>query len=217
MERPNITKDCIKTVTENRFFSLVDIQYAPGKHYFSTGRHKPDEIVAVKSTEEFKEMLPDAITCFVILKCKGESRLLLLKEFRYPTGQFLVSPPAGLVDPEDKDLPNPHFATAIREIKEETGIDVKDTDKLILVNPLAFSSPGMTDESNGLVCAVVELEDFSSLSEDGAVGSECFDGNMLLDKEQAKEMLKRGRDEGGIFYSIFTWAALMYFVSGMWE
>lgn len=218
MDKPNITKECIKTITENRFFSMVDIQYAPGKHYFSTGRHKPEDIVAVKSSQEFKAMLPDAVTCFVIVKTKGaEPRLLLLKEFRYPTGQFLVSPPAGLMDPEDREAENPHFSTAVREIKEETGIDVKESDRLILVNPLAFSSPGMTDESNGLVCAVIDLDDTASITQDGAVGSECFDGFVMLTKENAKEMLTRGKDEDGIFYSIYTWSALMYFVSGMWE
>ncbi|MCQ2520302.1 MAG: NUDIX hydrolase [Lachnospiraceae bacterium] len=218
MDKPNITKECLETVTENRFFSMVDIQYAPGKHYYTTSRHKPADIVAVKSDEEFKNMYADAVTCFVILKVTGdEPKLLLTKEFRYPTGRFLTSPPAGLMDPEDKSSGNPLFSTAVREIKEETGIDVKETDKLIEVSPLAFSSPGMTDESNALVCAVVELADYSSLSQDGAEGSECFDGFIMLTKTEAKDMLKAGRDREGIFYSIYTWASLIYFVSGLWE
>lgn len=218
MEKPNITKECLETVTENRFFSMVDIQYAQGKHYYTTSRHKPADIVAVKSDEEFKNMYADAVTCFVILKTAGEEpKLLLTREFRYPTGRFLTSPPAGLMDPEDKNSANPLFSTAVREIKEETGIDVKETDKLIEVSPLAFSSPGMTDESNALVCAVIDLADYSSLSQDGAEGSECFNGFIMLTKTEAKEMLLAGKDSDGIFYSIYTWAALMYFISGLWE
>ena len=104
-----------------------------------------------------------------------------------------------------------------REIKEETGLILSATDSLYVVNPLLFSTPGMTDESNALVCAVVTLEDTSSLSQDGAVGSEQFDGFQLLTKADALRILKNGRDDEGIFYSVFTWAALMYFISDLWK
>lgn len=218
MKKPNITPDCIKPIFENKFMNMADIQYAEGRHYFNASRHKKEDMVVLKGIEEFKEMLPDAVTIFTIIKTPGEEpRLLFVKEYRYPVGQFLVAPPAGLMDPGDRDTAEPRFTTAIREIKEETGIDVKESDRLILVNPLAFSSPGMTDESNALVCAVIELDDLSSLSQAGAEGGECFDGFIMLTKEQAKETLRKGTDDNGVFYSMYTWAALMYFVSGMWE
>ena len=35
--------------------------------------------------------------------------------------------------------------------------------------------------------------------------------------EQAEEILKAGKDRDGIFYSVYTWACLMYFVSGLWR
>ena len=94
---------------------------------------------------------------------------------------------------------------------------LKESDKLFTINPLLFSTPGMTDESNALVCAVIDLDDTSSLSQEGAVGSECFNGFELIDKEEAATLLKNGRDKNGIFYSVFTWAALMYFVSDLWR
>ena len=43
-----------------------------------------------------------------------------------------------------------------------------------------------------------------------------FDAKPLTRKEAA-EVLRRGRDEEGHFFSIFTWAALTWFVSGLWE
>ena len=101
----------------------------------------------------------------------------------------------------------------MREIQEETGIKVKSTDTVKVVNPLAFSSPGMTDESNALVCAVIELDDTDIINQDGAVGSELFDGYILIDKAQAASLLSTGRDENGNYYSIYTWAGLMYFLS----
>jgi len=86
-----------------------------------------------------------------------------------------------------------------------------------VVNPCLFSSPGMTDESNALVCAVLHPEDLSHLTQAGAVGSECFDGFVLLNKAEAQAILRQGRDAHGMFYSVYTWAALLYFVSDLWE
>ena len=77
--------------------------------------------MAIKSEEDFKKALPDAATCALILVIKGEPKLLLHYEYRYPAGQFLLSPPAGLIDPEDTTNENPLLITAKREIKEETG------------------------------------------------------------------------------------------------
>ena len=215
---PDITQDCVVNVFENKYLNVVDLQYDAGRHYFDATRHAPQDIVAIKSDEEFKTMLPDAVTCFVIIKTPGsEARLLFVKEFRYPIGRFVIAPPAGLMDPEDKDAKEPLFETAIREIHEETGIEVKKTDKLTVVNPLVFSSPGMTDESNALVSAVITLDDLAPLSNDNAEITECFDGFLLLTRDDALSLLKEGRDNEDRFYSAYTWMALMYFVSGMWE
>lgn len=216
--KPIIRKENVKPLFESRFLRVFDLQYEEGRHYFDATRRPLENIVATKSDEEFKAMLPDAVTCVVILRIKGEEpKLLLTKEYRYPTGRFLISPPAGLLDPEDASETSPILATARREILEETGLVVGEGDSLSVISPLLFSSPGMTDESNALVCAVINLSDTSSLSQDGAVGSECFDGFMLLSAEEAKDILKAGCDPDGIFYSVYTWGALMYFISDLWR
>lgn len=215
--KPEIKKENVKPLFESRFIKVFDLQYEEGKHYFDATRRSVDNLMAVKTDEEFKQALPDAVTCVVILNIQGEEpKLLLDYEYRYPAGQFLLSPPAGLLDPEDAACAEPLLATAKREIEEETGLVLGENDKLFTINPLLFSTPGMTDESNALVCAVVNLKDISALSQQGAVGSECFDGFELLTKEDARKLLSDGRDKDGIFYSIFTWAALMYFVSDLW-
>jgi len=216
--KPIIRKENVKPLFESKFLRVFDLQYEEGKHYFDATRRPLENITAIKSDEEFKVMLPDAVTCVVILKIKNEEpKLLLTKEYRYPTGQFLLSPPAGLLDAEDAREASPILATAKREILEETGITLGGGDSLSVINPLLFSSPGMTDESNALVCAVINLDDTSSLTQEGAVGSECFDGFMLLSATEAKEILKAGTDPDGIFYSVYTWAALMYFISDLWR
>lgn len=216
--KPVISKENVKSLFDSKFIKVFDLQYEEGKHYFNATRRPLEKLVATKSDEEFRIMLPDAVTCVVILKVKDENpKLLLTKEYRYPTGQFLLSPPAGLLDAEDETEENPILSAARREIKEETGLELQENDSLFIINPLLFSSPGMTDESNGLVCAVINLDNLASLSQEGAVGTECFDGFKLLTIEEAREMLKNGKDENGIFYSVYTWASLMYFVSDLWR
>lgn len=210
MNAPDFSKENIKPLLETKFIRVFDLQYAEGKHYYDATRRTADDLVACKSTEEFKMMRADAVTCMVILNIKGsEPRLLLSHEFRYPTGQFLLSPPAGLVDKEDPDL----ITAAIRELHEETGILFGESDTAKVVNPLLFSTPGMTDESNALVLLHINRDTMPDLNTDGAVGSECFNGFSLLTKEEAQKILDQGTDSNGIFYSVYTWATLMYFVS----
>ncbi len=213
-----IEKDKIHTILDEKFIKVYDLEYEEGRHYLNASRRPLDDLVAAKDDDAVKTMLPDAVSCFVIIRTPGdEPGLLLNYEYRYPAGQFLLSVPAGLIDPKDKEEDEPLIATAAREIKEETGLQIKQTDDIHVVNPFVYSTPGMTDESNALVCAVIDVDNLSQLNQDGAEGSECFDGFELVTKEKAREILKAGRDKADNFYSVFTWAALMYFVSDLWK
>ena len=207
--RPIIKKEQVETVYDSRFIKVFDLQYEPGKHYFDATRRSKENLAAVKSDEEFKQMLPDAVSCVVILNVKDqEPRLCLSREYRYP---------AGLLDPEDAAQEKPVFHAAIRELQEETGITLEECDSIRLVNPLVFSTPGMTDESNALVQITLNREEMPKVSQDGAVGTECFEGFLLLTREEAQKILKDGVDDQALFYPLYTWAALMCFVTGMWE
>ncbi len=94
-------------------------------------------------------MLPDAVSCVVILNVKDqEPRLCLSREYRYPAGQFLLSVPAGLT-PEDAKEENPVFHAAIRELREETGIALEESDSIRLVNPLVFSTRHDDEQCTG--------------------------------------------------------------------
>lgn len=99
----------------------------------------------------------------------------------------MLSVPAGLIDPADKEEDEPLLVTAKRELKEETGIEVLDTDELEVINPCLFSTPGMTDESNALVKIVLNRDTLTGMSQDGAEGSECFDGFSFLTKSRRRK------------------------------
>lgn len=209
-----INKDRIETLYESRFLNMFDLQYADGRHYYEATRRSKDSLVLKKNDAEFRSMLPDAVTIAVILHLPGnETRLLMSYEYRYPVGQFLLSPVAGLLDPEDQSGPDPLVSAAIREIREETGLTVKETDKVYVLNPCAFSSPGMTDESNAFLCAELTLDSLDALNQDGAEGSELFNGFELLDRQRAQEIFRTGRDEQGNFYSLAAWMVLSIFLS----
>ena len=45
-----------------------------------------------------------------------------------------------------------------------------------------------------------------------AEGSEVFEGFRLVSKEDAQDYLCKGRDEHGMYYPLYTWAALMFFM-----
>ena len=216
---PKITKDCVESVVDKKFLRIFDLKYAEGKHYFDATRRELDRLVAPMDEAEFKAMTPDAVSCVVIVELPGkEPQLLFSYEYRYPTGRFLLSVPAGLMDPEDQEKDNPLIETAKRELFEETGIVVDEKrDEIFVINNLLFSSPGMTDESNGLVCVKLRLENLDMLDQTGAVGQEFFNGFELVTKEKAKELIKSGVDDKGHFYSVYTWAALMYFISDLWK
>ena len=209
-----INKDHIEALYEARFLNMYDLQYAEGKHYFVATRRGKENLVAKKSDAEFREMLPDAVTIAVVLHLSGnETRLLMSYEYRYPVGQFLLSPVAGLLDPDDRENDDPLVSAAIREIREETGLTVKESDKVYVLNPCAFSSPGMTDESNAFLCAEITLDHLDDLNQNGAEGSELFNGFELLDREQAREIFRTGRDKHGNFYSLAAWMVLSIFLS----
>ncbi len=217
MKKPEMTSDQVIMMLDTPFLRVTDLQYAEGRHYYNASRRPREDMAALKTDAEFRAMLPDAVTCAVVLRTPGEEpRLLLSMEYRYPVGRFLLSPPAGLMDPADRNEPQPLLATAKREIQEETGITAEPA-RMEVISPILFSSPGMTDESNALVLAVYDLPDLRQLNQAGAEGSECFDGFRLVNRREAEKILKAGRDEAGNGYSVYTWMCLSWFVTGMWE
>ena len=218
MDEFKITGDMISPLLDTRFVKVFDIQYEEGKHYYDATRHKKEDLTCLKNGDEVRKMTADAVSCFVIaVSSDGEARMLFNYEYRYPCGQYLLSVPAGLRDPEDGEGEKGLLLAAAREISEEMGIVLGPEDSLTLVNPAVFSTPGLTDESNALVCAVVRMDDMKRLSQKGAEGSERFDGFFLADPETARRLLFTGRDENGMFYSTYTWMALCWFVSGLWK
>ena len=70
----------------------------------------------------------------------------------------------------------------------------------------------MTDESRAFLCARISIDDVSEFSQDGAEGSELFNGYELVGRKEAAEIFRSGRDKYGNFFSIATWVVLAHFL-----
>lgn len=205
----------VEKVLDKKYIRVFDIQYQEGKHYYDSSRRDESELMFLCAEQEARTVIPDAVSCEVVLEQSNEDPLLLMaREYRYPVGRYLLSPPAGLIDVEDRQLGRDEAIrnTAIRELKEETGITFKKDDLFEVINPLLLSSPGMTDECNAMVRMIIYNVDLAELTQAGCVGSELFDGFELLTVEDAERIMTQGCDDRGIFYSTYTWIALADFV-----
>ena len=205
----------MEPVLDNKYVKVIDIQYKEGAHYYDVTRRDAADALACKTAKQIRSLVPDAVSCAVVLEpADGEPVLLMAREYRYPVGQYLLSPTAGLIDAADRALGQEEAirATAIRELKEETGITFKEGDSIEMISPMLFSSPGMTDEANAMVRIIIRNADLGELSQDGCEGSEQFDGFELLSVSDAERILEQGCDDNGMYFSVYTWIALSDFV-----
>jgi ADP-ribose pyrophosphatase len=91
----------------------------------------------------------DAVIIVPVVRTPGQApRLVVLKEFRIPIGDYVYAFPAGLVEAGEnvEDV-------ARRELREETGLEVVSIDR---VSPTLYSSAGLTDESQVIAFVTAE-------------------------------------------------------------
>ena len=126
--------------THNKFLNFYDLETVNkvGKegHYYMASRAKCENELKMKTGENN----PDGV---VIYSLYGENhdRVVLIRQFRY-----VYELPAGLVDPGE----NYHVA-AVRELKEETGLELQPLEVDEIYQKPYFTTVGMTDESCGTV------------------------------------------------------------------
>lgn len=85
------------------------------------------------------------------------NEIFFVRQFRYPYGKVVLELPAGKLDPNE-----PPLKTAIRELREETGMT---TNEMISLGEL-YPSPGYTDEIIYLFACRVESEGEKDLDDD---------------------------------------------------
>ena len=154
------------------------------------------------------EKKPDAVVVCATYEDNCEPKLLMASEFRTPIGTRELGFPAGLIDEKDYlEGMDPRVAAinaAIREVKEETGLDLEVTD---VSPPNLYSSAGLTDESITYVFGKVTGE----VSKAGLEGGEDIEV-MLLSQSEAAYLVKENMPE--LAHSKTAWPFLLMFSKG---
>ncbi|KAI5417427.1 Nudix hydrolase 14 [Lathyrus oleraceus] len=85
----------------------------------------------------------------ILLESEGETFVVLTEQARVPVGRIILELPAGMLDDDKGDI----VGTAVREVEEETGINLNVEDMVDLTAFLdsstgrtVFPSPGGCDE-----------------------------------------------------------------------
>ena len=185
----------IKKLTDNKHLNLFELDAADSNgrpfQYYLASRSK--EIENLKITTKSQ-----SANGVIIYSVYGErrDRIVLVRQYRYPIDAYIYEFPAGLVE-EGEDFRE----AGIRELKEETGLELEIIDVSEIYERPYFTSIGMTDESCGTVYGyargtpnILGLEDSEELEV------------VLADRQEVKRILREER------VSIFCAYMLMHFI-----
>ena len=114
----------------------------------------------------------------IVAYSMDKQKILLQKEFRLSCNAWVVTFPAGLIDEGE----TPEVA-AIREVKEETGVNVIQVDDVLAP---CYTSQGFSDEKMTIVVCRCEGEPRPSEFEDEEIFAKWYS------KKEAQELLDTG-------------------------
>ena len=123
----------IEPITHEKWLNLYAATF---EHHGHTGHW----LFASRKSQPHDKLSADAVIIVPILHTTGEPpRLVMVKEYRVPVGDYIFAFPAGLLEAGEKVE-----ETIRRELREETGMEVVAIKRV--TQPL-YSSAGLTDES----------------------------------------------------------------------
>ncbi len=166
----------VKKLTDFEWLNLYDAEFltrdGQTRHWTFASRKSPQP--------GSQPLIADAVVIIPLIKDGRKRKLVTIKEFRIPLGDYEYSFPAGLFDHNETAE-----AVAKRELKEETGLNLK---KILYVSPASVSSAGLSDESS----IYVVCECTGEISTDGNEGTEDISVE-ILDLEGVKELRRSTR------------------------
>ena len=168
----------VKRLTENRFLNLyeLDARQRDGKaiRYYVASR--------AKGTEDLKSVSghrrADGVIMYGVYG-EEKDKIVLIRQYRYPLGDYIYEFPAGLVEPGE-DVRE----AGIREMFEETGMTFTPREGGDFERPF-FTTVGMTDESCAMVfgyCSGTPSNEHQEAAEDIQV--------VLADRDECRRILK---------------------------
>lgn len=190
---PEIKK--VTPLTENPHVNLyhLDVKSKTGRkgHYYVASRAKTENDLKIRT----KKNTPDGV---IIYSLYGEKKdkVVLVRQYRYAIDSYIYEFPAGLVEPGED-----YKEAGIREMKEETGLELSPIDVDPAYEKPYFTTIGMTDES----CATVYGYTSGEISGDGLEDSEELE-IVLADREEVRRILREEKA------AIMTAYMLMHFL-----
>ena len=168
----------VKRLTENRFLNLyeLDARQRDGKaiRYYVASRAKKTE--DLKSVSGHRRA--DGVIMYGVYG-EEKDKIVLIRQYRYPLGDYIYEFPAGLVEPGE-DVRE----AGIREMFEETGMTFTPREGGDFERPF-FTTVGMTDESCAMVfgyCSGTPSNEHQEAAEDIQV--------VLADRAECRRILK---------------------------
>jgi ADP-ribose pyrophosphatase len=129
-----------------------------------------------------------------ILPVISRDRILLINQYRYPVGEWILEVPAGTI--KDGESPD---ECALRELEEETGYKARILKKMLTIYP----SPGYSTESIHIYVASGLEKSTQKLEED----EELTIIEMDVD-EAIEELMKRNEVDGKTFLALLYYKYL---------
>lgn len=136
----------------------------------------------------------------VVIVAFVDEKLVVIKEFRVPLGNYEYGLPAGLID-KDQDIKT----TVIRELKEETGLDVVKF--LKEPSPIVYNSAGLTDEG----CSIVYVEAKGQISKDNLQDSEDIT-TFLFSRDDVIQLMNKARLDKNTCIGAKAWLVFESFI-----
>ena len=168
----------LKRQTDNKFLNMYEIDAVrrDGVHfpYYIATRRETGDLMYETGT-----LRADGVVIYPVYR-PDPGKLVVIRQFRYPVNGYIYEVPAGLVDAGEDPA-----EAAVREMKEETGLDfVPLKADEMFCKPL-FSSIGMTDESVATVygCSTGQV------SREGLEDNEEIEV-VLADRTEVRRILK---------------------------
>ena len=168
----------VKRLTENRFLNLyeLDAWQRDGKaiRYYVASRAKKTE--DLKSVSGHRRA--DGVIMYGVYG-EQKDKIVLIRQYRYPLGDYIYEFPAGLVEPGE-DVRE----AGIREMFEETGMTFTPREGGDFERPF-FTTVGMTDESCAMVfgyCSGTPSNEHQEAAEDIQV--------VLADRDECRRILR---------------------------
>ena len=182
--------ETLKRLSNLRWLNLFEVEYehatgTRGKWQFVS--RKPNPVLGPAPIQ------PDAVFIVPILKTPRGNRLVVLKEFRVPLGDYEYSFPAGLQEPGEQIE-----TTVRRELAEETGLELT---QFLAASPPVVSTAGLSDES----AVITFVECTGEPSTAGTEGTEEIE-ILVLDYEQVLALR-----HSTVKFSAKAWLVLLMF------